>query len=675
MFNPRWMWLILLLFSVQCSRDGHNKENPISPSGDIGVSVAEFAAKIAEDTGPSGIKIVFVNPHGDPIVPELVTTRMFVGDSLQSEYITNIADSLSNSFTIDVRDIPPTVGALFGDINFDGIVGFADFFLFADSFGSSTGDRLWNARADFDPDGTIGFQDFFMFADHFGNSIASGKIIAWPQEVVIAYIRQKYGGSAQEPSITERMYLSMFGSAVLEHLRSPAAKVVAESDIVRFEFFVEGYTVLSVELPEDFSGSAEIFVTLNKQHTAPDQILLSAGVDTTAQANLNSLFADSDDPLEYELEFDGAPIPSVSVVDSFLVFVPEELEAADFEAILTATDGAGYATETQVLLHRQATTFVFELTTRPDSIHVNGSYNLSEFSVLVQTFWDGELGSTREDVVVDEILGIPFEDETLVPDSEGTVTVTVVVGRARQDFELEILPALPVITYEFVVIAPDAVGVNEPFTVSAELVIYEDGVEINREEVTPGETTVFGGFAVVGAQTFTFHYNEFEDVVEIEVIFRAPGVRVKFTRYEYIKYNGFVTLRVDASSLEGVADTANVIATAEGREDIAFVVALNQSVDPTWRWGWFQFIPPVNSSKEEDVYWSVLAESVSESGLVGFGSLEVEQRAMASEPYCPSWKCGQDDGCGGICPPCPPPPPPPPPPSSGGGLSAQACVG
>ena len=50
------------------------------------------------------------------------------------------------------------------DFNRDGEVGFSDFFLFADAFGSD------DLRYDLDGSGTVDFGDFFLFADSFGNS-------------------------------------------------------------------------------------------------------------------------------------------------------------------------------------------------------------------------------------------------------------------------------------------------------------------------------------------------------------------------------------------------------------------------------------------------------------------------------------------------------------------------
>ena len=53
---------------------------------------------------------------------------------------------------------------LAADFNRDGEVGFSDFFLFVDAFGSDEG------RYDLDGSGTVDFGDFFLFADSFGSS-------------------------------------------------------------------------------------------------------------------------------------------------------------------------------------------------------------------------------------------------------------------------------------------------------------------------------------------------------------------------------------------------------------------------------------------------------------------------------------------------------------------------
>ena len=60
--------------------------------------------------------------------------------------------------------------ALIGDFDGDDNVGFQDFFLFADHFGTSKESDNWDARFDLAPDDNVGFQDFFVFTDNFGTN-------------------------------------------------------------------------------------------------------------------------------------------------------------------------------------------------------------------------------------------------------------------------------------------------------------------------------------------------------------------------------------------------------------------------------------------------------------------------------------------------------------------------
>ena len=61
------------------------------------------------------------------------------------------------------------------DADFDGNgkVGFSDFALFADKFGTSRGDGRYEAKYDLDGDGQVGFDDFVAFAAVFGKTVES----------------------------------------------------------------------------------------------------------------------------------------------------------------------------------------------------------------------------------------------------------------------------------------------------------------------------------------------------------------------------------------------------------------------------------------------------------------------------------------------------------------------
>jgi len=58
-----------------------------------------------------------------------------------------------------------------GDFDSSGDVGFDDFFLFADQFGTTTDSPTWSAIYDLDLSGDVGFDDFFIFADNFGKTL------------------------------------------------------------------------------------------------------------------------------------------------------------------------------------------------------------------------------------------------------------------------------------------------------------------------------------------------------------------------------------------------------------------------------------------------------------------------------------------------------------------------
>ncbi len=76
----------------------------------------------------------------------------------------------SSDGTILLWDMSPysTPQAPNPDFDGDGTVDLADFFRFAEQFGSSQGDKGYEARYDLDGDDTIGLGDFFIFANDFG---------------------------------------------------------------------------------------------------------------------------------------------------------------------------------------------------------------------------------------------------------------------------------------------------------------------------------------------------------------------------------------------------------------------------------------------------------------------------------------------------------------------------
>ena len=85
-----------------------------------------------------------------------------MGSSMDNDATTTLAVT-SNTDGDDTGSLP--------DFDDDGTVGFSDFLIFARVFGSSRGDRKYEARYDLDADGKIGLSDLFIFIQHFGKQV------------------------------------------------------------------------------------------------------------------------------------------------------------------------------------------------------------------------------------------------------------------------------------------------------------------------------------------------------------------------------------------------------------------------------------------------------------------------------------------------------------------------
>jgi hypothetical protein len=67
-----------------------------------------------------------------------------------------------------VPDFQPGAADPQSDFDGDGVVGFGDFVVFAQAFGSGSDLPNWNPACDLNADGSIGFSDFVIFAASFG---------------------------------------------------------------------------------------------------------------------------------------------------------------------------------------------------------------------------------------------------------------------------------------------------------------------------------------------------------------------------------------------------------------------------------------------------------------------------------------------------------------------------
>ena len=79
----------------------------------------------------------------------------------------NATETLATSFGVTIAEENDSASSL-PDFDGDGTIGFGDFVLFAGAFGSSQGDKKYDARYDLNDDGEIGFADFVAFAQDFG---------------------------------------------------------------------------------------------------------------------------------------------------------------------------------------------------------------------------------------------------------------------------------------------------------------------------------------------------------------------------------------------------------------------------------------------------------------------------------------------------------------------------
>lgn len=138
------------------------------------------------DPSVSQIEFSFFTFGGDDeSSPGLLDTRFFA-QVVNGQFSTDIAFSreqqVSDDYTLDVwlwrngersggfrRFEPVSIGAgPSPDFNGDGTVGFADFVVFAEAFGSTSADADFDPKFDLDGDGTVGFGDFTIFARAFG---------------------------------------------------------------------------------------------------------------------------------------------------------------------------------------------------------------------------------------------------------------------------------------------------------------------------------------------------------------------------------------------------------------------------------------------------------------------------------------------------------------------------
>lgn len=166
--------------------------------------IAELRAILAQVLGisPGRIKILSLT-EGSTIVQFQITSRTTnTTEPTASEALaalnTAVADNTSDEFTdlggtesfldesadVVVQPVDEDGGAIVGWFTFGASgtqVGFDDFFLFADNFGTTDGDGVFDSIYDIapadEPNGAVDFDDFFRFADDFGKPVANAQDI------------------------------------------------------------------------------------------------------------------------------------------------------------------------------------------------------------------------------------------------------------------------------------------------------------------------------------------------------------------------------------------------------------------------------------------------------------------------------------------------------------------
>jgi len=143
---------------------GYNIYRKVGAQGEYTLigKAAAGATSFADETALNGVRYTYsVSPYDHDNIAEASTERT--------------AMAIRNS----ARDSQgKVVQGLFGS---DNTVGFDDFFIFADNFGITAADEVFEPAFDLSPNAglpRVDFDDFFVFADNFGRSIqAAGKVV------------------------------------------------------------------------------------------------------------------------------------------------------------------------------------------------------------------------------------------------------------------------------------------------------------------------------------------------------------------------------------------------------------------------------------------------------------------------------------------------------------------
>ncbi len=154
----------------------------VEQQGPAGAQLAEpFVVAVRDQNGNllEGVQVTFAVTDGAGTLSVATDTTGANGQATST--LTLGSQPGTNTVEVTVAGLEPVtftaVGKATPDFDGDGVVGFADFFLFVDAFDST------DPRFDLDASGRVDFDDFFLFADHFGQP-AQAKLLVLAQELI-----------------------------------------------------------------------------------------------------------------------------------------------------------------------------------------------------------------------------------------------------------------------------------------------------------------------------------------------------------------------------------------------------------------------------------------------------------------------------------------------------------
>ena len=192
----------------------------------VGAGTQEGAQGVSGD-GLLGVLSLVVDPavaaRGQTSSIRLIEAR------LQSSNQSN-PDTLRPGSDVRLRIRP----ALVSDFNFDNVVDFEDFFLFADQFGTTSNSPNWDSRFDINQDeaslNKIDFEDFFVFAEQFVRAAAK------PLAAQVASAQHLLLQSVPASGDLDRAQFELLWQGS-RPLRGYAISLVYDPEVLRFDEF------------------------------------------------------------------------------------------------------------------------------------------------------------------------------------------------------------------------------------------------------------------------------------------------------------------------------------------------------------------------------------------------------------------------------------------------------